>query len=268
MLQLMALLIAFTVASSASAQPRSEALTFQSVTYSSFRQVLTRAPPIARVNIQGTLGFPADAQDRLPAVVLVHTGAGYRDQNEGWQVAELQRAGFATLTYDSFSARGMGNLVTTPMRGPPPYPSAIADAFAALGALARDARVDPRRIAIVGFSFGGEVAHNTAFHRLRSALGDLDLQFAAHVAYYPAGVYGVTADTNGYTGAPILLMMGGNDTLPVPNIEAYLAYARAADHPPPVELVTYRAANQGWTDPSGRHANIHSCRVPATARSH
>jgi dienelactone hydrolase len=194
MLQLIALLIAFTVASRVHPPKRgAKLLTFQSVTYSSFRQVLTLAPPTARVNIQGALGFPAGARDRLPAVVLVHTGAGYRDQNEGWQAAELQRAGFATLTYDSFSARGTGNLVTTPMRVPPPYPSAIADAFAALGALARDPRVDPRRIAIVGFSFGGEVAHNTAFQRLRSALGDRDLQFAAHVAYYPAGAYGVTA---------------------------------------------------------------------------
>jgi hypothetical protein len=51
--------------------------------------------------------------------VLVHTLAGYRDQNEGWQASALREAGFATLAYDSFFARGMGDLVATPMRGPP-----------------------------------------------------------------------------------------------------------------------------------------------------
>jgi len=43
----------------------------------------------------------------VPAVILVHTGAGYRDRNQGWKATELQQAGFATLTYDSFAARGM-----------------------------------------------------------------------------------------------------------------------------------------------------------------
>jgi hypothetical protein len=34
------------------------------------------------------------------------TLAGYRDANEGHAAAELRKAGFATLTYDSFAARG------------------------------------------------------------------------------------------------------------------------------------------------------------------
>ena len=46
----------------------------------------------------------------------------------------------------------------------------------------------PSRIAIVGFSFGGEVALLTAFERLHAALVPGDVRFAAHVAYYPAGV--------------------------------------------------------------------------------
>jgi dienelactone hydrolase len=249
MLRFLLLLAVAAVAGSVSAEATAEDLTFQSATYSNFRQVFTRTAPMARVDIRATLGFPAGAHGPVPAVVLVHTLAGYRDENEGWQASALRQAGFATLTYDSFAARGMGNLVSAPMRGPPPYPSAIADAFAALAALASDPRIDPRRIAILGFSFGGEVAHDTAFGRLRAILGDRNLRFAAHVAYYPAGVYGVVADPNGYTGAPVLLMLGGSDTLPVQKAQAYLTYAKAAGHPAPVELVVYRGANHGWTDP-------------------
>jgi dienelactone hydrolase len=243
------LLVIVALASGIPAEATAEDLTFQSGTYANFRQVLTRAAPTARVEIRATLELPAGAHGRLPAVVVVHSLAGYRDENEGWQASTLRHAGFATLTYDSFAARGIGNLVSAAMPGPPPYPSAIADAFAALSALAHDPRIDPRRIAILGFSFGGEVAHDTAFERFRAALGDGNLRFAAHVAYYPAAVYGVVADRNGYTGAPVLLMLGDHDTLPVQKAQDYLAYAKAAGHAAPIELVVYRGANHGWTDP-------------------
>lgn len=239
----------FTVATgSAYAQGAGETVTLRSATYANFRQIFMHAAPDASVDVPAKLSFPTAFSGRVPAVVIVHTLAGFRELNEGWQAQQLRAAGFATLTYDSFSARGLGDLVTTPTRGRPPYPSALADAFAALAALSRDPRIDPHRIAILGFSFGGEVAHDTAFERLRAALSP-DHRFAAHVAYYPAGVYGVVADANAYTGAPILLMIGGDDTLPAAKVEAYLAYAKASGHSAPVEIVTYPVAKHGWTDP-------------------
>lgn len=91
-----------------------------------------------------------------------------------------------------------GDLVATPIAGTASLP-ALADAFAALAALARDRRNDPQHIAILGFSFGGEVAHDTGFERLRATLAGGESRFAAHVAYYPAGVYGVVAAANVYT---------------------------------------------------------------------
>ena len=98
------------------AQAENEALSFQSSAYSSFRQLLTGAAPDRRVDVHAALGFPIASSGRVPAVILVHTLAGYRDQNEGWQASALREAGFATLTYDSFAARGMGDLVATPRR--------------------------------------------------------------------------------------------------------------------------------------------------------
>jgi dienelactone hydrolase len=231
------------------AQATTENLMFRSATYSSFRQLLKREEPSARVEVHATLSLPAASSGPVPAVVLIHTLAGYRDQNEGWQASALREVGFATLTYDSFAARGMGDLVVAALRGPPPYASALSDAFAALSALARDPRIDPQHIAILGFSFGGEVAHDTAFERLRATLAGGELRFAAHVAYYPAGVYGVVAASNAYTGAPVLMMVGGDDTLPVAKAEAYLAYARGSGYPAPVELLSYADAKHGWTDP-------------------
>src|SRR5262249_52389188 len=132
--------------------------------------------------------------------------------------AELRKSGFATLTYDSFAARGSTGLA---MSGSPGYlPAGVADAYAALLQLASEPRIDGDRIAIVGFSFGGEVAHLAAFERLRSALNPRHSRFAAHVAFYPAGNFGVLAERDAYTGSPVLMLLGEKgDNLPVAKVE-------------------------------------------------
>jgi len=79
--------------------------------------------------------------------------------------------------------------------GSPGYlPAGVADAYAALRQLASEPRIDVDRIAIVGFSFGGEVAHLAALESVRSALNPGHDRFAAHVAFYPAGNFGAIAE--------------------------------------------------------------------------
>ena len=224
-------------------------ITFQSSTYSDFRQLLTREAATATVTVRANLGFPEQAKDRYTAVLVVHTIGGYREANEGYAAAELRKSGFATLTYDSFAARGTTGVA---MSGSPGYlPAGVADAYAALRLLASEPKIDADRIAIVGFSFGGEVAHLTAFEPLRSALNPGQGRFAAHVAFYPAGNFGVIAERGAYTGSPVLMLLGEkDDNLPVAKVESYLAYARAAGNPAPIETVTYPGAYHAWTVPS------------------
>jgi dienelactone hydrolase len=221
-------------------------ITFQSATYGDFRQVLTREAATGTVTVRAILEFPEQVRDRYPAVVVVHTLGGYRDANEGYVAAELRKSGFATLTYDSFAARGTTGAA---MQGSPGYlPAGVADAYAALRQLASEPRIDANRIAIVGFSFGAEVAHLTAFERIRSALNPGLGRFAAHVAFYPALSYGVIAESGAYTGSPVLMLLGGkDDNLPVAKVESYLGYARAAGNPAPIETVTYPGAYHAWT---------------------
>jgi dienelactone hydrolase len=223
-------------------------ITFQSSTYSDFRQILTREAATGTVTVQATLGFPEEKKDRYPAVIVVHGLGGYRDANEGYVAAELRKSGFATVTYDSFAARGTTGAA---MQGSPGYlPAGVVDAFAALRRLSSEPRIDADRIAIIGFSFGGEVAHLTAFERLRSALNPGPGRFAAHVAFYPGGNLGVIAERGAYTGSPILMLLGEkDDNLPVAKVETYLAYARAAGNPAPIETVTYPGAYHAWTFP-------------------
>jgi dienelactone hydrolase len=188
--------------------------------------------------------------DRYPAVVVVHTIAGYQEGNEGQYAAELRKAGFATLTYDSFAARGTTGIALS-RSGPGLWPSGVADAYAALRLLAAHPKIDASRVAIAGFSYGGEVAHLAALEKLRSALDPGEARFAAHVAYYPAGVFGAIAEPRAYTGSPILMLLGEkDDNLPVTKIESYLAYAKAAGSAVPIEYVTYPGAYHAWTVPS------------------
>jgi dienelactone hydrolase len=225
-------------------------VTFQSATYADFRQLLMREAPVAAVTVSATLTFPDEARDRYPAVVVIHTIAGYNEANEGQYAAELRKAGFATLTYDSFAARGKTGIELS-RSGPGLWPTGVADAYAALRLLAADRRIDGGRVAIAGFSYGGEVAHLAAFAQLRAALNPGPARFAAHVAYYPAGVFGVIAGPGAYTGSPILMLLGEkDDNLPVAKIEGYLAHAKAAGSPAPIEAVTYPDAYHAWTVPS------------------
>ena len=223
-------------------------LTFQSSTYGDFRQLLAREPASGSISIQAKLEFPQQVRDRYPAVIVVHALSGYRDTNEGYVAAELRKAGYATLTYDSFASRGTTGQAFS---GSPAYlPAGVADAYAALRRLASEPRIDADRIAILGFSYGADVAHLTAFELLRSALDPGQLRFAAHVAFYPAGSFGVTADRGAYTGSRVLMLLAGKDeNLPMAKIKGYLAYAQAAGNPAPIELVTYPGAYHAWTIP-------------------
>ena len=222
------------------------ATTFQSSTYSDMRQLLVREAASGAVTVKAYLGFPEQVRDRYPAVIVVHTIGGYREANEGYAAAELRKAGFATLTYDSFAARGTTGAALSGSSGY--LPIGVADAYAALRLLSGEPRIDANRIAIVGFSYGGEVAHLAAFETLRSALDAGPGRFAAHVAFYPAGNFGAIAEPGAYTGSPVLMLLGGkDDNLPVPKIESYLAYARAAGAPTPIETVIYPGAYHAWT---------------------
>jgi dienelactone hydrolase len=223
-------------------------ITFQSATYNDMRQLLAREATIGAVTIEAVLAFPEQVKDHYPAVIVVHTNAGYRDANEGYVAAELRRAGFATLTYDSFAARGTTGRA---LQGSPAYlPAGVADAYAALRFLSAESRIDGAHIAIIGFSYGAEVAHLTAFDVLRSALNPGSDRFAAHVAFYPGGNFGAVAEPRAYTGSPVLMLLGGkDDNLPLTKIESYLAYARAAGAPAPIQTVIYPDAYHAWTVP-------------------
>ena len=224
-----------------------EIVTVQSGRYADFGQLAARVAPADSVGLAVTLRFPDHARDRYPAVVIVHSIVGYLEANEGWHAEAFCKAGFATVTYSSDAARRL-------RQGGDPaasWASAVAEAYAVLRLLAENPRIDARRIAIVGFSFGGEVALLSASERFRTALASGEARFAAHIAYYPAGVFGLIAGQGAFTGGPILILLGEkDDNLPVSKVQGYLAYAASSSPPPPIEVSIFSGAYHAWTVPS------------------
>jgi dienelactone hydrolase len=234
-----------------------ETVVLHPMQYTDFREVMSGGKVAAETPLPATLIFPDAARGRSPAVVVVHTLGGYLEDNEGWHAAQFRKAGFATLTYDSPTARSMRQPAMSGSQGAPPWATALSEAYAALDVLAADPRIDADRIAIVGFSFGGEVAHLAAFESLRHALAQGQRRYAAHVAYYPAGVYGAFAQPQAYTGAPVLvLLVEKDDNLPIEKAQGYVRYIKGASSAP-VEVSIYPGAYHAWTVPAVGAVRFH-----------
>ena len=103
------------------------------------------------LSISGHLQFPA-GNGPFPAVVLAHGCNGNRNIERAWGPT-LRSWGFATFVIDSFQPRGIDQVCTN---GRALLPlQRVPDAYGALRLLAAHPRIDPARIALMGFSHGG-----------------------------------------------------------------------------------------------------------------
>ena len=194
--------------------------------------------------------------------MIAHTIGGYQEANEGWHAEAFRKQGFVTVTYRSMAVRRLvdGGAATAV------WPSAVAEAYEAFRLLAEHPNiVDADRIAIVGFSFGGEVAYLMVFERLRDALLPGEARFAAHVAFYPVGrLRRHLAEQGGFAGAPILMLLGEkDDNLTVSKVQDGISTGRKAGMPQPFEVEIYPGAWHAWTVPSLRCFLTRSCSMPA-----
>ena len=123
----------------------------------------------------------------------------------------------ATIVGHLFLPPGAGKVPasTTDDQSQVPFAADVADAFAALKLLASHPRIDPRRIAVMGFSRGGIATIRTALERVIAGQSQPDgLRFAAHVLAYSGGcvgVYRVRVAPGVFSKAPRLWVHGDAD---------------------------------------------------------
>lgn len=157
--------------------------------------------------IAGELRIPTFGTDKLPAVLLVHGSGGVGSNVTAW-AAQLNKLGIAVFILDSFTGRGIANTIADQS-----LLSSFAmqyDSYRALELLAKHPRIDPNRIAIMGFSKGAIPSLYSSMARFQKLYAPAGLKFAGHIALYAPCNTGYVEDLV-TTGAPIRLFHGLDD---------------------------------------------------------
>jgi uncharacterized protein len=191
---------------------------------------------------------PAGAE-KAPAVIVLHGSAGPTARESGYADA-LQAAGFVTLEPDQWAARGLAG---GSEGRPKTIHETLPDAYGARAFLAAHPRVDPSRIGLMGFSFGG-VATMLAATRAENDRYLPGGRFAAMMAFYPAcWVYNRLPGMafGGLVGAPLMLVTGGADDYDDGDPEAgpKLAYSLAPEDRARVRTKVFAGAHHGFDIP-------------------
>ena len=180
--------------------------------------------------------FKPAAKRRAPAMVILHGFGGVSDAREGFWARELAAFGVASLVVESFSARGAGSSIDDQSRVS--TAQGVRDAYAALGYLAQQEFVDPRRIGVMGMSWGGTVALRAADRR-RQGEGP---GFGASIPLYPGCV---AQYRNPQPGAPLLVLIGElDDYTGIRTCREYVERIRAAGGAAQVKV--YPGAHHGF----------------------
>jgi dienelactone hydrolase len=242
---------------------RQEALAFQTITLSD-AEFLNGKPDGRPVTLAGLLRLPKVGPEKLPAVVLLHGAGGMGGSGsmiDEWSL-ELNQIGIATFAVDSWSGRGILETVTDQTRVG--RLNRILDAYGALELLAQHRQIDPARIAVMGFSHGGQSALYSAVTRFRKANGPREeIEFAAHVAFYPACMTTYRNDDQ-VTAKPIRILHGTADNYnPIAPCRTFVE--RVAKLGRDISLVEYPDAHHVFDAPAFKEARKLPA-APTTAR--
>lgn len=199
----------------------------------------------------GTLFVPPGRHPprSLPAVVMLHGSGGVQSARELTYGKQLSAMGVVALVVDAFGARrdrGTGfterllNITETML---------VADGYAALDHLAARPEIDPGRVVLIGFSYGGMATMYALNAQVAERLAPDGLRFAGHAAFYGPCIARF-ADRR-TTGAPLLMLYGdGDEIVDRRRCDEVAADFRAGGSD--VEAIVYPGAVHQWDGSFGR----------------
>jgi dienelactone hydrolase len=184
---------------------RTEALPIKTITLSD-GQFLRGDASGRPTTIAGTLRI-ANGEGRLPLVVFLHGSGGLGANLDVW-ARQFQAIGISTFALDSFSGRGIVSTVDDQSKLG--RLNMILDLYRALAVLASQPRVDPSRIAVMGFSRGGHAALYASLKRFQKLWNVGGIEPAAYIALYPSCITTYLDDTD-VSDRPIRIFSGISD---------------------------------------------------------
>jgi dienelactone hydrolase len=149
----------------------------------------------------------AQGAGRLPLVIFAAGSGGFSSNADVWD-RQFEEMGVSTFAMDSFAGRGIvSTVVDQSQLG---RLNTILDLYRSLAVLAAHPRVDPNRIAVMGFSRGGQVALYSSLKRFQKMWNPGGIEPAAYIALYPPCVTTYIDDTD-VSDHPIRIFHGISD---------------------------------------------------------
>lgn len=196
------------------------------------------------LSIPSTLTLPSSEDRRLPAVVIVHGSSGV-DGRGAFHAEALSKAGITTLEIDMWAARRLRGGLDRPKT----LHETLPDLFGAFRYLAARDDIDPGRIGVMGFSWGGVLSMLSATKSVSERFLGPEERFAAHAPFYPVcWLYNRAPgfEFTDFTGAPILLQCGGADAYDEPDTGERLGRSVDAIAPGLMKVETYAGATHAF----------------------
>ena len=106
---------------------------------------------------------------------------GVGDHEDNW-ARELNQIGIAAFILDSFTGRNVGDTRANLTQSSPL--TTLVDSYRALELLSGHPRIDPTKIAILGFSGGATAALRASSKRFQALYGPTGIEFAAYIGFY------------------------------------------------------------------------------------
>lgn len=207
-------------------------------------------------SVSGTLNIPSGKTGKLPAVLILHASGGV-DGTGAKYVEVLNKAGIATFEIEMF---GPGQTLESHPTGQQNFPHV----FGGLQFLMTQPQIDPRRVGVMGFSWGGMLAILAASDRIAAEFQQDLPKFRAHLALYPmcwlhSSVLNGTAEGSPhkflridkgtyarFTGAPVHILAGEKDQYDDPDSCGKFVVEANGSPGAVFSQTTYPGAYHGW----------------------